>query len=293
MTKMPHNGSDLPFRFAAFDIDGTLKGFDIRGKKAVSQANLTAVAGLGKRGIIRFTATGRIESQTLPWHKLAEMDGPMVCSDGALVRFPRGRIISEAAIPQGIVRNLLVWLAERNITTLSHIGNGGGIPGGIYISYQNLWTRDMDRHREELGHKLYHCNAQDLLEAPNYKVLCAAPLERIKVIEAEARREFGDSVQFFCHGNEMFEFRALHVNKVFGLKAVADYYGADASQFMAFGDGSNDVEMLGWAGLGVAMYHGSAVAKAAAKLVVSSPSASVDLAYGIGGAIQTMEVKGS
>jgi Cof subfamily protein (haloacid dehalogenase superfamily) len=292
MTIQTQLGTGLPFGHAAFDIDGTLKGIDHpkRGQRSVSLENIAGVRRMEDTGIIAMTATGRIEQQTWPFHRLAKMSGPMITSDAALVRFPKGEIISETAIPQGIVRDILSWLTERHITTLNHIGaRKRGIRGGIYISYQNHWNRDMDRHREELGRKMYHCTAQDLQDAPNYKVLCAAPQQRADEIEPLARAEFGESVQFFRHSRQMFEFRALGVNKVLGLEAVAAYYGVDASSFVAFGDGTNDVEMLQWAGLGVAMDHGTAVAKAAAKLVVPSACAAVDLACAIDGVFHKFE----
>jgi hydroxymethylpyrimidine pyrophosphatase-like HAD family hydrolase len=43
------------------------------------------------------------------------------------------------------------------------------------------------------------------------------------------------------------------VSKAFGLARVADELGVDAADVLALGDGRNDIEMLRWAGRGVAM----------------------------------------
>lgn len=43
------------------------------------------------------------------------------------------------------------------------------------------------------------------------------------------------------------------VHKASGLRHVADELGVDASEVLAIGDGRNDIEMLRWAGRGVAM----------------------------------------
>ena len=51
------------------------------------------------------------------------------------------------------------------------------------------------------------------------------------------------------------------------MAAVASRYGIMPEQVMAFGDGNNDVSMLAWAGLGIAMDNGRPAAKAAAKRV--------------------------
>lgn len=52
---------------------------------------------------------------------------------------------------------------------------------------------------------------------------------------------------------------AAGVNKASGLQRVADELGVDAADVLAIGDGRNDLEMLRWAGRGVAM--GQAVAE--------------------------------
>lgn len=43
------------------------------------------------------------------------------------------------------------------------------------------------------------------------------------------------------------------VDKAMGMKDIADYYGFDIAETMAFGDGANDIPMLRSAGIGIAM----------------------------------------
>ena len=54
------------------------------------------------------------------------------------------------------------------------------------------------------------------------------------------------------------------MNKSKGLEWLAGQYGIDQADVMAVGDNDNDVEMLEWAGVGVAMGNGSPAALAAA-----------------------------
>lgn len=60
------------------------------------------------------------------------------------------------------------------------------------------------------------------------------------------------------------------VDKAAGMHALCQYYGLDASQVMAFGDGENDISMLQAAGIGVAMGQASNAVKAAADFVTDS-----------------------
>ncbi|MDE6867429.1 MAG: HAD hydrolase family protein, partial [Muribaculaceae bacterium] len=57
-----------------------------------------------------------------------------------------------------------------------------------------------------------------------------------------------------------------------GLQAMADHFGFDMSETMAFGDGSNDIGMLKAAGIGVAMGNAAPEVKAAADYVTTNDS---------------------
>lgn len=59
-------------------------------------------------------------------------------------------------------------------------------------------------------------------------------------------------------------------SKVKGMEAVCNYYGIDKAETIAFGDGGNDIEMLRWAGCGIAMGNAEDKVKAAADLVTDS-----------------------
>ena len=65
------------------------------------------------------------------------------------------------------------------------------------------------------------------------------------------------------------DLNVANVNKATGLQTMADYYGIDLAETMAFGDGGNDVPMLKVAGIGVAMGNASDSVKAAARFVTS------------------------
>lgn len=60
------------------------------------------------------------------------------------------------------------------------------------------------------------------------------------------------------------------VSKAFGLQVLCDRFSISSEEVLAFGDNVNDVEMLKFAGLGVAMGNGSPEACAAADRITAS-----------------------
>jgi len=45
----------------------------------------------------------------------------------------------------------------------------------------------------------------------------------------------------------------MHVTKGSGMQFVAEHFGFSAENTVAFGDGENDIELLEWAGFGIAV----------------------------------------
>jgi hydroxymethylpyrimidine pyrophosphatase-like HAD family hydrolase len=61
--------------------------------------------------------------------------------------------------------------------------------------------------------------------------------------------------------------------KLKALEVVLDDLGAISAQVVAFGDGVGDAEMLGWAGLGIAVGDAHPSARNAADALIPGPDA--------------------
>ena len=66
------------------------------------------------------------------------------------------------------------------------------------------------------------------------------------------------------------EFASPQVTKATGLNFLAEHLGFARERTVAFGDGENDVELVGWAGYGVAVANAHARVKELADLVCPS-----------------------
>ena len=68
----------------------------------------------------------------------------------------------------------------------------------------------------------------------------------------------------------MYEVLPKNNNKGTGLKKLAEKLGIKQEEVMAIGDGNNDIEMLKFAGVGVAMGNGTKMAKDAANYITDT-----------------------
>ena len=62
-----------------------------------------------------------------------------------------------------------------------------------------------------------------------------------------------EEVVYFGSGSRSVEINNRGVSKGRGVKALADYYGFKREEIVCIGDNENDISMIEYAGLGVAM----------------------------------------
>src|SRR5690606_27011129 len=88
------------------------------------------------------------------------------------------------------------------------------------------------------------------------------PVNRVVVRDPEATAEdfIGTAAKLGLHGTDYvvgwsawIDFAPEGISKASGLQLVCDELGVDPADVLAIGDGRNDLEMLRWAGRGVAM----------------------------------------
>jgi Cof subfamily protein (haloacid dehalogenase superfamily) len=116
----------------------------------------------------------------------------------------------------------------------------------------------------------------DLIKEPRIKVLFRLPTLTDDLLTALAT-EIGDAASMtygitpgIVGSHSIIELMAPGVTKASALAFVAERLGVDQADTVAFGDNRNDVEMLQWAGHGVAMFNGSPLAHAAADEITAT-----------------------
>lgn len=73
-----------------------------------------------------------------------------------------------------------------------------------------------------------------------------------------------------CWSNCAFDIIAKEGGKAAGIRKILRYYGIDKTEIMAFGDGDNDIDMLRYAKIGIAMGNAVAEVKNLASYVTDS-----------------------
>ncbi|MBP9636944.1 MAG: Cof-type HAD-IIB family hydrolase [Bacteroidaceae bacterium] len=218
-----------------FDIDGTLVSFRTH---KVSESTQKALKILRKKGIKTFIATGRHlrAINNLPG---LEFDG-YVTLNGGLCFGESGKLISQTSIPQEDLFSYLDYIEENPMPCVFVR------KGDLHINYINQEVIDLFK-------------LLDFIEVPT------ADLREIAKEDVSQLIAFFDQTkdaEVMTHLPNCTSTRWYHtftdvvpkgICKSKGIAQVIEKLGIQREEIMAFGDGGNDIDMLQYAGIGVAM----------------------------------------
>ncbi|MUG92395.1 Cof-type HAD-IIB family hydrolase [Scytonema sp. UIC 10036] len=246
------------YQLAAIDLDDTLLGPD----KQISSENRAAVQLLRNLGMRVVLASGRKHQNILQFHQQLGLRGLIVSSHGALVKDAEtGTILQQQLVPANLARQVMADGLAYGLTLICYYSDG------VRVSEKNVWT---DLYQKRTGEAVTEDSnlVQNLHEAPQ-KIIWSGDPERISELHQAAKASYQEHLNIIPTDPENLDFTALEVNKAVGVAAVAQHYGVKPSEVIAFGDGNNDVPLLSWAGLGIAMSHACPSAKKSAVFVAS------------------------
>lgn len=243
----------------ASDLDGTLLAPDLTLAPALPRA-LRALAGAG---VVFAICTGRMfRSARAVAARMGIRDGLVVCYQGAMVAdladgSTLRHVRMEAEDAAAVVRNLRVL--GRHVNAY--------IDDEMYVDEVDRWALHYTRHTGVELHEVADLEAE-VLRRPPTKLVAITDADDVTRILPDLRRRWRDRLFVERSQPEYIEFAAGGVSKGGALQWLCDRLGLRRELAVACGDGDNDLDMLRWAGLGVAMAEAPPEVRAAAGLVV-------------------------
>lgn len=235
-----------------FDIDGTLISFRTH---KMPGTTLRALQMLRRRGVRLFIATGRAPKSTEFLKEYFDFDGTV--SFNGQYCFDRNGVICRNPLPAEAVRNAVPYMAQNRIACC------------FETLEKNVFNLVDQRVLDLLAlvgmaHVVPECADVSDLNADVYQltayVSAAQESGLMRLLpECRAVRWYPTFVNIIA-GNG---------GKPAGIAKVCEKYGLGVDEIMAFGDGGNDVDMLRFAGTGVAMGNAADGVKQAADYVTA------------------------
>jgi Cof subfamily protein (haloacid dehalogenase superfamily) len=244
----------FPYRLAVFDMDDTLLGPD----KKISTENRRALDRLRAAGVEVVIASGRYQANVAILEEDLGFRGWIISSGGAVVSHAAtGEIVHEITVPQSLAVELFHRGREAGISLI------GYHKSGIFCDAQTEWT-ELYKHRTG---QVPIADMRALIDTGLEKLIWMTAPERITELTPRVQEEYRGRLYVVNTEHEMIDFLNLKVNKALAVEVLAKRLNVLREEIIAFGDGNNDVPLLEWAGMSVAMAHGREAARRAGKKI--------------------------
>ncbi len=281
--KIKSNGYDVlqimkKIRLVAIDLDGTL----LNSAKQITKTTSAIIEAVRKRvGAHIVLATARPPRSVMPYYSLLKLDTPMINYNGALVFDPTNeKIILHKPLPYELAKGI-IYLARKKYPDVL-----------VSAEILDCWFTD-------------RIDKRFLTEtARQYKPDVIAPIKNWLKGDVTKLMFLGDEsimlrlahailIKFPCRVSIvqtegfLLQIMRISASKAKALKTIAERLEIPRQQVMAIGDNANDVGMLKWAGVGVAMDNAAVEAKKAADFITDHHDAD-----GAAKAIEKLILKG-
>lgn len=244
----------------AIDLDGTT----LTRKKTILPRTKTAIELIRQQGHKVIIATGRPPRSSVNYYRELGLEHPMVNFNGALIHdpehperdihFPMDRDVVLDIVQECRrfgVHNVMVemkdsFYAEKVDELISFLGDGTEPHGvGPIESY--------------------------ILEHPT-SILIHTAKENITPLRQTLNQKYEGLVahRYWSAPYHVIEVVKAGISKATGLQILADRMGFAKEDVIAFGDEENDLEMIEWAGLGVAMGNANPMLKQIADVITDT-----------------------
>jgi Cof subfamily protein (haloacid dehalogenase superfamily) len=224
---------------------------------------VAAVGRIIQADIAVVACTGRPFPGAVPWVKRIGLDGPIICYQGAEVRTLGGEMLLDQGIDHELAMEVIRFARERDL----HIQ--------AYRDDRLLIERDRPEAHQYADHAGMAINVvPDLDKAmgpTTPKLVIVGARQTLEALLPEVRRRWEGRLNAATSMPTYLEFTSVVSDKANALAFLCKRMGIPQEQTVAVGDGRNDVSMIAWAGLGIAVEGSAPEVVAAADRTIPRP----------------------
>lgn len=233
-------------KWIVMDMDETL----LNSQKEISDKTKEALNYVQECGYRLILASGRPTSGMLPYAHILKMDK----YDGVIISYNGSFAMNVQSGEKLFHQPINIVQSKRILHHLKQFDVHPMIDKDDYMFVQDVFA-DNIQHESRMGcYKL--CEVDDLEAFCNFplnKILISGDPQYLKDHFKAIAKPFLGVVHSMFTAPYYYEFNALGVDKALALRHVVEFYKNTSKQVIAFGDGHNDLTMLEYAGIGIAM----------------------------------------
>ncbi|HAQ4671598.1 TPA: HAD family phosphatase [Enterococcus faecium] len=237
-------------KLAAIDLDGTL--LDRNGK--IPEENIQALRKFDENGGIVTVATGRNSISAKDIFSELGIGGYLISSNGSLIAEMKdgkmAKVLRRSKIDIDTLKKAFFYAQEAKISIIASretqddqltFDESNLVKDDPYYEHFNLQNHSFDQ-------------ILSMLEDPSLSYLKLALTDKSEEKLQKLQRDLqADGINSVFSDPRFLEITPTGITKAHSLVFLADYLGIESSDIMAFGDQENDIAMLNYSGLSIAM----------------------------------------
>lgn len=246
------------FKLIVSDLDGTL----VNDSKVVMPETRKELNELHQKGVLIGIASGRpIDTYMMQLYQRCQLDFQfdfmIGMNGGQLFDFKTKKMESFDLLSSAEIKEIIEGLSHFHLNPFVYCEEGM-----MCMHSDALMEEAIVRNQSKL---VIADDVSQLYEKPNYKVLYRfSSSKHLQEVRLYAQKKFHTNYHGFQTNPTMLEFQSKNISKGKALRRYCESKGIDLKDCIAFGDTTNDNEMLKFAGLGVCMKNGTEDTKACA-----------------------------
>ncbi|MFA7724624.1 MAG: Cof-type HAD-IIB family hydrolase [Candidatus Izemoplasmatales bacterium] len=251
------------YKLVAMDLDGTL----FNQAKKISPANLAAINDLKARNINIVIASGRTYNDIMELVSQLDLEN---YNKGYVIGY-NGVIAAKTKPYQIIFKKTINGYDVRRIAGLVE---SFGFKMHVFCDNQILLSEHIERITKSDRDLIATAVTMPMTNytGPDevYKVLILDDETKLNTFQSQIPKPFFADYTIVKSASTLLEFAHLHGSKGNALAKLAQHLHLKQEEIMAFGDEENDISMLQYAGLGIAMGNAKESVKEKARAITKS-----------------------
>jgi len=254
----------MDYKMIVLDLDGTLTNRE----KKISPRNREALMEAQKRGKIVVLASGRPTQGVAPLAKELELGkyGSYILSfnGGLITNSSTGQAVVSALLPLSVNRRVVELAEEHRVNILTYEGD-------------SIITSKKEDPYVELEAGINHMNVREIRNMGEYvehlqvpKFLMVDDGGYLSTVEPKVKAALGRDFSVYRSEPFFLEILPKGIDKAQRLEVLLGILGISREEMIACGDGYNDLTMIKYAGLGVAMENAVFPVRKAADYITAS-----------------------
>jgi len=248
-------------KLIAIDVDGTLLNNKLEMSPRVEAALLAAI----EQGVHVVLATGKTRNAVQAYIKKLDLNEAGIFVQGLMVYDAEGKTLHSQTLEPRIARQVITMAEDRGFQMLAYSGSR------ILVKAHNRFLEESVTKYQEMPPEAVGALQNILYDTPVNKLIAVGDPHAIKGLRWQLKALVGGAAKLTQAAvPEHLEILPPSGSKGAALKVVCKHYKISPDIVLAIGDAENDIEMIQFAGLGVAMGNGAQIVKDAAKVTVAS-----------------------